>query len=423
MIEVHFLVNSGKLLWTMSPASSGSTEDVVCVTFAAADSARESERRAFEVIRETLRQENADWIKPSLNGWWFDLAGLSGFINQPGAVPWLKGTVVVKPEIKRASDVGDGGQVEFSFFITPDDINQASVRTAVRSNRKEVFISYSHRDKSWLERLRVHLRPLERQGLLELFDDTKIQAGARWREEIKAALDRARVAILLISADFLASDFIAEDELPPLLKKAQAGGATILPVIVSACRFSKEKALSEYQAVNDPRMPLASLTPANVEEVLTAVADAVENALQGADREGPRNPPIAIPQYEQQQLGPKSKSAQTLLGLITAEKDSDKGIVEILPSKGRQTFFQTSLFTHGKSHKMETRAFKEGIAELVQGGWLYKLGYADGGLRYEFRDDRRRLRARETVSSASPSVSIPVAVAVPGQGTCSRITL
>src|SRR5439155_20530909 len=120
------------------------------------------------------------------------------------------------------------------------------------------------------------LRPLEKRGLLDLFDDSKIKPGSRWREEIKAALDRARVAILLISADFIASDFIADNELPPLLKKAESGGATIIPVIVSPCGFRREKKLSSFESVNDPSSPLESLTYSGSEQITTELADAVE---------------------------------------------------------------------------------------------------------------------------------------------------
>jgi hypothetical protein len=69
-------------------------------------------------------------------------------------------------------------------------------------------VSYSHRDKPWLERLRVFLKPFERQGL-RVWADPYIQIGDRWRRKIDDALQRACVAVLLISPDFLYSDLIS----------------------------------------------------------------------------------------------------------------------------------------------------------------------------------------------------------------------
>src|SRR5690349_4122324 len=106
------------------------------------------------------------------------------------------------------------------------------------SFRTRIFISYSHADSKWLERLKRHLKPLAREGL-ECWDDTHIRPGDDWHQEISTALDMAQAAILLISPDFFASDFIDEDELPPLLAAAEGKGVRILPVIISACRFAR----------------------------------------------------------------------------------------------------------------------------------------------------------------------------------------
>ena len=146
-------------------------------------------------------------------------------------------------------------------------------------NRTKVFISYSHEDIEWLKRLQTFLKPLEREGLFERWDDTRIKPGAKWREEIENALASAKVAVLLVSADFLASDFIVEAELPSLLVAAEAEGAVILPVIVRPCRFAKTLDLAQYQSVNPPDKPLSTLGEAEQEEYLFKVAEAIEEAV------------------------------------------------------------------------------------------------------------------------------------------------
>ena len=113
--------------------------------------------------------------------------------------------------------------------------------------RTKVFISYSHEDKLTLERLQVHLKPLEREGLVDRWDDTRIRTGQRWKEEIEKALASAKVAVLIISADFLASDFIHSDELPRLLAAEEEEGLVVMPVILSPSRFSRTPSLSNFR--------------------------------------------------------------------------------------------------------------------------------------------------------------------------------
>ena len=81
-----------------------------------------------------------------------------------------------------------------------------------------IFISYSHKDQEYLNRILVHLKPIGKEDEIDTWSDLRLRPGDQWRKEIALALDQAAVAILLVSADFLASDFIVENELPPLLR-------------------------------------------------------------------------------------------------------------------------------------------------------------------------------------------------------------
>ncbi len=81
---------------------------------------------------------------------------------------------------------------------------------------KKIFISYSHKDEKWKERVDTHLSVLPD---IDAWDDRRIGAGADWFREIKTALNDADIAILLISADFLSSKFIIEEEIPRLLRR------------------------------------------------------------------------------------------------------------------------------------------------------------------------------------------------------------
>jgi hypothetical protein len=145
--------------------------------------------------------------------------------------------------------------------------------------REQLFISYSHRDVKWLKRLQVHLRPLERDNLIRRWDDTMLDAGDTWREKIREAVAAAKVALLLVSADFIASEFVHTNELPPLLAAAEAEGALIMPLIVSPSRFEQIRNLSRFQAFNAPAKPLINMKRTQQEQLFVDVATRVADIL------------------------------------------------------------------------------------------------------------------------------------------------
>jgi formylglycine-generating enzyme required for sulfatase activity len=150
----------------------------------------------------------------------------------------------------------------------------------VKPERRKLFISYSHLDGEWMERLRRMLRPLEQRCGLERWDDSRIQAGGLWREEIEQALASARVALLLVSADFLASDFVTRSELPPLFRAAKEEGLRILWVPLRPCLWDLVPEIEQYQAVLPPSRTLAEMEEVDQERAMVQIARSIQQVFQ-----------------------------------------------------------------------------------------------------------------------------------------------
>lgn len=149
--------------------------------------------------------------------------------------------------------------------------------------RDSVFISYSHADVKWLAKIRTMLTPLIRADRITVWDDTRIKAGAKWRPEIDRAIASARVALLLVSPTFLASPFIADEELPPILGAAEDEGLVIVWALVSACLY-KKTAIAAYQAAHPIAKPLDTLSVPKRNQALLAIAETVGAALDNPRR-------------------------------------------------------------------------------------------------------------------------------------------
>jgi hypothetical protein len=121
-----------------------------------------------------------------------------------------------------------------------------------------MFISYSHADEKWKNRLVKQLNVLVSEGRFEVWDDRRIAAGDNWYPAIAAAINTASVAILLISDDFLTSGFIRREEVPRLLKRRAEQGLRVIPLIIWPCAWQRVDWLRGMQARPTDGRPLAS---------------------------------------------------------------------------------------------------------------------------------------------------------------------
>ena len=121
----------------------------------------------------------------------------------------------------------------------------------------EVFFSYAHRDEGLRDELAKHLSILKRQGVIAAWHDRDIDAGREWGKEIDQHLNSAQIILLLISPDFMASDYCYDIELKRAMGRHEAGEARVIPIILrpvdwSGASFGKLQALPKNaQPVTD----------------------------------------------------------------------------------------------------------------------------------------------------------------------------
>jgi hypothetical protein len=146
-----------------------------------------------------------------------------------------------------------------------------------------IFVSYSHKDKEWVDRLQIMAKPFLRQAEaeLDLWVDTRLKPGDMWQTEIADALGQAGVAVALVSADFLASDFVWQQEMPEILEAAKKRQLRLLWVYLSPALW-EETALKDIQAAHDTTRPLSALSAVDQDETLKSIARAIKQAALGA---------------------------------------------------------------------------------------------------------------------------------------------
>src|ERR1700686_4586201 len=96
----------------------------------------------------------------------------------------------------------------------------------------EIFCCYAREDQDLMKSLRKHLMPLQRRGLITIWSRTDIDAGTAWEEEIKKHLDTAQIILLLVSPDFMASDYCYSNEMEQAMQHHEKHEARVIPIIL-----------------------------------------------------------------------------------------------------------------------------------------------------------------------------------------------
>ena len=172
-----------------------------------------------------------------------------------------------------------------------------------------IFISYSHDDEKWKDRVVSQLGVLEHEGLLSFWEDRQIAAGDDWLPEIETAMASCGVALLLISAKFLTSEFIRGNEVPTLLKRREQEGVRVIPVILKPCAWTRVDWLKSIQSRPKDGKALSGMSEHEADAALAALAGEVADLLARTPPLKKPNDPQVIPPLTSERTEPPAGAA------------------------------------------------------------------------------------------------------------------
>jgi len=152
----------------------------------------------------------------------------------------------------------------------------------------KLFISYSKSDKSYLSELKTQLASLKRQNLLETWDDTDLIPGEEWDAAIRKHFQASDIIILLVSADFMATDYIWDVEIKAAIERHERGEATVIPIIIRPCVWS-DTPFARLTALPEKAKPVS--TWENKDEAWTQVVQKIKTVLQAKATQTPETTP------------------------------------------------------------------------------------------------------------------------------------
>ena len=178
------------------------------------------------------------------------------------------------------------------------------------SDKPVIFISYSHLDEpehpradevQWLTFARKFFGPLEKHGVLKVWDDRQIRGGAGWHKNLETQLDACDLCALLVSPNSLASDFILNEEMQRMLQRRKEEGVEIFPIVITPTPFKGADWLTEMQLRPGRTQPLSSYSLHERETKMVAIVEEIteileEMAVSGVRQAKSRQGSLKIPE-------------------------------------------------------------------------------------------------------------------------------
>lgn len=205
-----------------------------------------------------------------------------------------------------------------------------------------VFISYSHKDEEYRTRLEVHLAMLKRQCVIELWHDRCIEAGQELHDKIDSHLATDDIILLLISPDFLASNYCYEKEMTRAIQRHQLGTARVIPVILRPCDW-QHPPIDRLMAVPADGRPISRFTDPDEPflEVTRAIRDVAEKFSLNRETVAPVSQTPQAPELPVYPIITPAAPAPIRLKKVFSDLEKDRFIEESFETIAR--YFESGL--------------------------------------------------------------------------------
>ncbi len=265
--------------------------------------------------------------------------------------------------------------------------------TAKHKKALEVFYSYAHEDERLQKRLEMQLSLFRQQGLIQEWHDRKIFAGKDWKREIDTNLSTADIILLLVSPDFMASDYCYGIEVKQALERHEVGAARVIPVILRPVDWEGAP-FSKLQALPTGGKPVTSRSWHSLDEAFLDIAKGVRKAIKELTNNSATASNRGVSQEAQSQGLVKNISSTSQVNAITktssknptsrsSSEELQKPKEQALPVGTIEVQATSEIFTKRESVKPRILVVddEENIIELI------KLGLKYEGLQVESASD------------------------------------
>lgn len=281
-------------------------------------------------------------------------------------------------------------------------------------NPVSIFISYSRKDEAYMQELVSHLYPLQRDGLISSWYDGQILPGEEWAPQIKQNLEQAQIILLLISKDFLNSDYCYEVELTKAIERHRLCTASVIPVILRSCIWDQVSIggfrLSDLQALPKDAKPISQWN--DPDDAFTDITKGLLTRIQQLKRQQEQARQRTEQQRQQEELE-RQRQAK-----IEAERNRQAGTKarrqqeeqETAAKIRRESETRRRQQAEAKQKRLKTAppSGKPTISrqQFLKWGGLSSLGLVSAlGIRRVFKDDALPPLADSELDTTKPDTS------------------